>query len=161
MALRKLLTRPLFWTSAGAAVAYLYDPQNGRGRRARLNDQVRARFGDARREAERKAGYVRSTAEGKAQALREPSGTPADDRALVDRIKSEILGGSRFEDHQVVVEAADGAVTLRGQVADAEQVEELVEAVERVPGVDSVRNLVHLPGQSPPNKEPSLEASTA
>jgi osmotically-inducible protein OsmY len=160
MALRKRLTRPLFWTSAGAAIAYLCDPQNGRGRRVRLNDQLRARLGDVRDEVERKARYVQSTAEGTVEALRHGGGTPADDRALMDRIKSEVLGGSRFEGHQVVVEAVDGMVTIRGEVRDREQAEELVGAVRGVPGVRAVENLTHLPGEAPPNKEPSLEAST-
>jgi len=158
MAFRKRLTRPLLWTAVGAAVAYLWDPQNGRGRRARLNDQLRARARDAREDVERKARYVQSTAEGKVEALRHGGGTPADDRALADRIKSEVLGGSRFENHQVVVEAVDGVVTLRGQVADAQQAEELVTAVRAVPGVNAVENLTHLPGDAPPNKEPSIEA---
>jgi osmotically-inducible protein OsmY len=158
MAFRKRLTRPLLWTAVGAAVAYLWDPQNGRGRRARLNDQLRARARDAREDVERKARYVQSTAEGKVEALRHGGGTPADDRALADRIKSEVLGGSRFENHQVVVEAVDGVVTLRGQVADAQQAEELVTAVRAVPGVNAVENLTHLPGDTPPNKEPSIEA---
>lgn len=160
MAFRKRLTRPLFWSAAGAAVAYLCDPQSGRGRRARLNDQLRARARDAREDVERKARYVQSTAEGKVEALLRAGGTPADDRALVDRIKSEVLGGTEFEGHQVVVEAVDGVVTLRGQVRDGRQAEELVAAVRAVPGVGAVENLTHLPGQAPPNKEPSLEAST-
>lgn len=160
MELRKRLTRPLFWTTAGAAMAYFWDPQNGRGRRVQVNDQLRARARDARRQAERKARYAQHTAEGKFEALRQAGGAPADDRALVDRIKSEVLGGDRFESHQVVVEAVDGVVTLRGEVRDTQQAEELMTAVRMVPGVRGVENLTHLPGQAPPNKEPSLEAST-
>lgn len=160
MALRKRLTRPLFWTTAGAAIAYFWDRQNGRGRRVRLNDQARARARDARRQAERKLRYVQHSAEGKVEALRQAGGAPADDRALVDRIKSEVLGGDRFQNHQVVLEAVDGVVTVRGEVSDAQQAEELLAAVTVVPGVSAVQNLTHLPGQAPPNKESSLKAST-
>ena len=159
MFLRRL-ARPFVWTSVGAAIAYFCDPENGRGRRARTKDQVGARFRDARETAEQKARYVQNTAGGKAEGIRRSEDTPPeDDRTLVDKIKSEVLGGGQFQGHQVVVDAVNGVVTLRGQVAEANQAEQLVKAVERVPGVRSVENLVHGPEEPAPNKQASVNAS--
>lgn len=152
--------RPLVWTSAGAAIAYFCDPQSGRSRRVKLKDQVEARLRDARGVAEQKARYARSTAEGKVQAVLRADGTPPeDDRTLVDKVKSEVLGGTRFKDQKVLVDACEGVVTLRGELADPSLAGELVTAVAKVPGVTSVENLLHAPGETAPNKEDALHAS--
>ncbi len=152
--------RPLLWASAGAALAYLYDPDNGRGRRIRLKDQLEARVRKARGAAEQKVRYAESTVAGKVQAVREADWTPPDDDGtLVDKVKSEVLGRPQFEGHKVLVDAADGVVTLRGELADAALVDELVKAVTKVPGVSSVENLLHRPGEPAPNKEASLGAT--
>ena len=154
------LAKPLFWGSAGAAVAYLSDPDRGRSRRAALKDQATARLRQSRQELDRRATYVRSTAQGKVEHLRRSEGTaPADDRALVDKVKSEVLGGAQFQGHQVLVEAADGVVTLRGEVADSSVIDALDKAVANVAGVREVCNLVHLPGEPAPNKREALNAS--
>ena len=46
---------------------------------------------------------------------------------------------------------ANGIVELRGQVADASQSEALELKTRMVSGVRDVRNLLHLPGETPPN----------
>lgn len=160
MALRKRFTRTLLWTSAGAAAAYLYDPQLGRGRRTRLKDQAAAQLRQVRRHAERKGRYIRSTAEGKASQLTESKPTaPPDDQTLLDKIKSEVFGQARFRDYPVVVDAVDGVVTVRGELPDDSSVDALRRAVEAVPGVREVRTLVHSEGAPAPNKEEALKAS--
>jgi hypothetical protein len=152
--------RPVVWTLAGAALAYFYDPENGRGRRIRLKDQLGARLRGARGAAERKVRYAESTAAGKVQAVLKADRTPPeDDRTLVDKIKSEVLGSPQFASQKVLVDAADGVVTLRGELANAGLVDDLVKAVSAVPGVASVENLLHAPGEPAPNKEASREAS--
>ncbi len=161
MALRKRFTRMLLWTSAGAAAAYLYDPESGRGRRARLQDQAEARLRKVRREAERKGRYVQTTAEGKAEQLaRSQAAPPPDDLTLVDKIKSEVLGQDRFREYPVIIDAVDGVVTMRGELADPSSVDEVRRAIEAVPGVREVQSLVHSRGTAAPNKDESIEAST-
>ncbi len=160
MAIRKRLTRTLFWTSAGAAAAYLYDPELGRSRRTRLQDQATARLRQVRRQAERKGRYVQSAAEGKAEQLTQSKPTaPPDDRTLVDKIRSEVLGHPPYREYKIVVDAVDGVVTLRGELPDASAATGIEGAVGAVPGVREVRNLLH-PGDAPaPNKEESVSTS--
>ena len=45
----------------------------------------------------------------------------------------------------------NGIVELRGQVPDASQSEALELKTRMVSGVRDVRNLLHLPGETPPN----------
>ncbi len=82
---------------------------------------------------------------------------PDDDKTLVDKIKSEVLGGAEYAGHDVVVDAANGLVTLRGQVERPEQIDSLIAAVKAVPGVSQVENYLHLPGAPAPNKQDSLD----
>jgi osmotically-inducible protein OsmY len=150
----------LVWTSAGAALAYFCDPELGKGRRARIKDQLTARARRTRRGLARKARYVGSTVEGKLEKVTRSDGAPpADDRTVVDKVKSEVLGRPAFAGHQVLVEAADGVVTLRGEL-DPSLANELEKAVRAVSGVREVSNLVHPPGEPAPNKEPSLTATS-
>ena len=159
MTRRRRLLRALVWTSAGAATVYLFDPDLGRTRRARFKDQVAGRLRRADRNVRGKARYVASTAEGKVQQATQSDATaPADDRTLVDKIRSEVLGHAPFENRSVIVDAVNGVVTLRGELPEASLVESLGRAVQDVPGVREVRNLVHLPGSPAPNKEDALQA---
>ena len=153
-------TRIALVSGAGAALVYFLDPRNGRGRRARAKDQLDAKLRRTGQEAQQKASYVAGKAEGVAQSVTEPGGTPpADgDKTLADKVKSEVLGGSEFEGHQVVVDAVDGVVTLRGELQRPEQINDLEAAVRKVAGVHEVENFVHLPATPAPNKQDSLDA---
>jgi len=51
----------------------------------------------------------------------------------------------------VDVSVANGIVELRGQVADASQSEAIELKTRMVSGVRDVRNMLHLPGETPPN----------
>ena len=162
MARRSRLTRALLWTSAGAAAAYFGDPDLGRSRRARTKDQVAAKLRRLDRKAQQKASYVASTAEGKVEQLtRSDSTPPPDDRTLVDKIKSEVLGREEFAPHDVVIDAVDGVVTLRGELPDSSLADALEKAVEKEPGVRAVRNLLHEPGAPAPNKQDALRRSAS
>ncbi len=154
--MKKLMSRA-FWAGAGAGTAYLLDPDRGRSRRARLTDQARARLRRAGREAEREARGEAGAVQGRARQATTPDQPPADDRALVDRIKSEVL--PRHQAGEVVVDAVGGEVTLRGQMASSERMAALVSAVAAVPGVARVVELLHLPGEEAPNKQAALRAS--
>lgn len=147
------------WLSAAGALAYFLDPRNGRERRARAKDQAGAKLRRTGRDVEKKASYIQGKVEGAVSTVTSSSEPPADDKSLADRIKSEVLGGDRFEGHQVVVDAVDGVVALRGEVQQTEHIDELEKEVRKVPGVNDVENLLHLPGTPAPNKESSLGAS--
>ena len=126
---RKLLAA----AGAGMAVAYFFDPQLGRTRRAKARDRVGAMVRRAGRRLGRWGRWARSSGYGR--WLR---GTD---------------GG------RITVNAEDGVVILRGEVASAERMAALASAVLQVPGVVGVENLLHLPGEPAPNKARALEAS--
>lgn len=88
-----------------------------------------------------------------AHELTTPPTPPADDRALVSKIRSEVLGAPRYSKQTINVDTVDGVVSLRGQLDHPEDIRELVAAVEKVPGVRGVENFLHLPKTTAPNVE--------
>lgn len=154
----KKLTRLSLLGAVVGAVAYFLDPRSGRGRRARTKDQLRSKLRGTADEAERTSTRVQNKLKGVTQAVTRPGGeAPDDDKTLVDKIKSEVLGGSEYAGQDVVVDAVDGVVTLRGQLDRPDQIDELAAAVAAVPGVRQVENYLHPPGAAAPNKQDSLE----
>lgn len=146
----------------GLGVGYLTDPARGRARRARLADQTKARLRHEARALERRARHERGALKGRAyRALHPHLDAPVDDRALVDRVRSMALGRQRGNlAGGINVDAAEGVVTLRGQLASPSDIEEVVDAVRRVPGVVRVDSLLHLAGELPANKRDALHAGT-
>jgi len=144
--------------AAGAAVEYLLDPQQGRGRRARLVDQARAAVRRRRRDAERAARYAEGRLEG-AAARAQGAGTftPADDRSVAAKLK-EVLAAAEPDTTDVTVDVVAGVATLRGQVTRPDQIDELVRACGQVNGVERVESYLHLPGAPAPNKARSRQA---
>lgn len=161
MSFTSRLGKPLFWGAVGATVAYLWDPDRGRSRRARLKDQMAARARGVGQEVDTKATYARTTAEGKVEQLRHTEqAPPPDDATLVDKVRSEVLGRAEFEGHTVLVDAVDGVVTLRGELPEPALGKTLEKQVAKVSGVREVRNLLQEPGTPAPNKEEALKASS-
>lgn len=152
-------TRIALLGGAGAALVYFLDPRNGRGRRARAKDQLGAKLRRTGEEVQQTASHLGNKVDGVARSVTQPGGTPpADDhKTLADKVKSEVLGGADFEGHQVVVDAVDGVVTLRGEVQSPEQINDLEAAVRKVAGVREVENFLHLPATPAPNKQDSLD----
>ena len=144
--------RALVLMSGGAAAAYFGDPELGRSRRAKTKDQLSAALRRAKGKVEQKERYVESTLAGKAQAARSQSTPPTDDKTLVDKVKSEVLGQPEFSGLDVVVDAADAVVALRGEVPDQTLASKLEKAVGSVTGVQRVESYVHAPGEPAPNK---------
>jgi osmotically-inducible protein OsmY len=147
--------RSVLAVGVGAAAAYLFDPDRGRSRRARLKDQTAA-FG--RRQAhtlEQQARFQRGRAQGLVERVRHRGEPPADDRALADRVRSEALRGSHTH---LNVDAVDGVVSVRGEVPDRETVLDIERRIRAIPGVTGVDNLLHTPGQPAPNKADALRA---
>jgi osmotically-inducible protein OsmY len=159
MGIVKKTRRPLLWGSFGAALAYLFDPDRGRARRARLTDQVSAAVRDKTRRLEQRTRYVGGKAQGvAARATQAGPSDDVDDKVLADKVRSEVLGAAEFAGCDVLVDVADGAVTLRGEV-DEGKIQELRRAVSKVEGVKAVNSLLHPPGTPAPNKEAAREAS--
>lgn len=157
---RKIRTAGLGLAAAaavGALIQYFSDPRLGRTRRVQAKDQVLAAVRRPakrlRRDAETKRRYLRGRARGIAHELTTPPSLPADDRALVSKVRSEVLGAPRYSKYVINVDAVDGVVTLRGQLDRPEDIRELVAAVEKVPGVRDVANFLHLPKTTAPNVE--------
>ena len=156
--LRKKVTRlSMLGAFVGAAV-YFLDPRNGPGRRSRAKDQLQSKLRGTSEQVDQMASHVENKAEGLAHTVTSSEKAPEDDKTLVDKIKSEVLGGSDYAGHDVVVNAVNGVVTLRGQLERPEQIDSLATDVAAVPGVTKVENFVHLPEQPAPNKQDSLDS---
>ncbi|HSR24171.1 MAG TPA: BON domain-containing protein [Candidatus Eisenbacteria bacterium] len=143
----------LIGSAVGAAAAYFFDPELGKARRARLQDQVGARVREGTRALERTVRQLGDRAQG-AVAQLEAAGRPHDDDDLtvLSRVESTIFGMRDFPKGSINAEVVDGQLVLRGEVASQEQEREIVEAAGRVRGVVAVESLLHLPGTPAPNK---------
>jgi osmotically-inducible protein OsmY len=148
--MRKILSALL----AGAAGAFLLDPQSGRRRRHVARARMAAFLRRGSRQAARKARYAEGTAEGMlhraVEAAQAKPGTAGpselNDATLAKKVESVIFRDRHAPKGDVDVNAENGVIYLRGQVKNADQVRELVEAASRVEGVAAVENLLHLPG---------------
>jgi len=136
------MSKGKFWRSAGigatvaAAGAYLFDPDRGRTRRAKLADQSAAAMRTARDKMMAKARYQQGVARGVAHKLTEPFQEPAeiDDETLLQKIRSEAVGRWDGPKRDLEIDVRDGNVTVRGP-ADRDQAGELIRLVESVDGV--------------------------
>jgi osmotically-inducible protein OsmY len=143
-----------FWRiiGLGAAIAagmYLFDPDRGRSRRARLADQAGAAARKAGERAQAKARYQKGVFQGIAHDLTEPFRPDADldDDTLRQKVKSEAIGRWDGQKRDIEVDVEDGVVTLRGP-ASSDQATELIRLVEAVPGVGAVNDELSVPQRS-------------
>ena len=133
----------------GAGAAYLADPDRGRQRRAWLAEQG----SDLARQATTVVGSdagdpaVSGAADELTPDLKDPI-----DAVLIERVRSDAIGPSEVRNSAIVTTVEAGVVTLRGQVDDREQHEDLVARVLEVEGVEDVRDLTHLPDQPAPTR---------
>ncbi len=129
----------------GAGLMYLYDPQNGRRRRALLRDQLNhaqrlardAGRVTARDLSARSAGLVAQVT----RRLNGGQGEPSDG-ALTDRVRAK-LGRVVSHPHAVHVTALAGRVTVSGPILAAEA-PRLLATVRSVPGVHEVDDQLQL-----------------
>jgi osmotically-inducible protein OsmY len=145
----------------GAALAYLFDPDSGRGRRARLRDQTMSEVRKARGRGEAKQRYLSNVARGRMSELVSPGpdNRDADDATLGDRIRSQVFGSPQVPDDRIALTVVDGIAELRGELDAPDDILRLGERVGAVSGVRSVRNLLRVHGDAPPNKEDAMRAS--
>jgi osmotically-inducible protein OsmY len=139
----------------GAAIAYLFDPQSGRRRRAMLRDRSAAFVRQGGQKTARAGRAAAAEAYGVSQKVQHVKEEPKefDDATLAQKVQSEIFRDADIPKGQINVNAEDGIVVLRGEVKRPEMIEELVEKTRKVQGVREVQNLLHLPGTPAPTKE--------
>jgi osmotically-inducible protein OsmY len=125
------MRRFVFAGALGAALAYFFDPDNGRKRR---------------KEAIKKAAKGLGPAGRKAQAVRAKA--HPDDPTLADRVKSEIFRDADVAKEQVNVSVEDGVVYLRGELEEPDLIEDLEAQARQVRGVRGVENLLHASGKN-------------
>jgi osmotically-inducible protein OsmY len=139
----------------GAAAAYFLDNESGNRRRKLAADKA----GRFKREG---AGTVQGAAQAagaqakgvaaKAQHMATGGDSaPGDDNTLKSKVQSEIFREADAPKGSVEVTVVNGIVELRGQVSDASQAQALELKTRMVSGVRDVRNMLHLPGETPPN----------
>jgi len=139
----------------GAAAAYFLDGQSGNRRRKLAADKAGRFTRDGAgtvQDAAHAAGAQATAVAAKAQhAATGGDSAPGDDNTLKSKVESEIFRDADAPKGSVDVSVVNGIVELRGQVPDASQSEALELKTRMVSGVRDVRNLLHLPGETPPN----------
>jgi hypothetical protein len=141
------------WAGIGAVLMFFFDPQEGRGRRAKTKDRVAAFFRRGYRRGERVGRAVSAEAYGvtqKVKHVREEE-KDFDDVTLARKVETEIFRDADAPKGQVDVNAVDGVVYLRGEVERPEIIKDLEEATRKVSGVKRVENLLHAPGTPAPS----------
>ena len=109
----------------GAALAYFFDPDNGRKRRKELIE----RTGKAFRQAPQ-----------------------PDDVTLARKVETEIFRDTDMPKGKINVNVEDGVVYLRGELEQPDLIEDLEKQARKVHGVQGVENLLHAPGPEAPAK---------
>lgn len=135
----------------GAALAYFFDPDNGRKRRKEAIQKTAKGF----RQAGRRGKGAVSQAQGlkaKATHLKEQQKPQPDDVTLARKVESEIFRSPDVPKGQVNVNVEDGVVYLRGELEQPDLIKDLETQARKVQGVLGVENMLHVPGQEAPAK---------
>jgi osmotically-inducible protein OsmY len=122
-----------------ALIAYLFDPERGKSRRAKLSDQTRSRIRKVQDAARQQMEYQSNRLKGLAHELKS-DGSPADldDDLIRQKIKSEVIGPAQLEN--VEIDVRNGVVTISGDLEDS-QYRRLARDIAKVRGVESVDQL--------------------
>jgi osmotically-inducible protein OsmY len=119
--------------AVGAALAYFYDPDNGRKRRKKAIKRTTKAF--------RKATH-----------LREQKKPQPDDVTLARKVESKIFRDADVLKGQINVNVEDGVVYLRGELEQPDLIDDLGAQARKVHGVRAVENLLHVPGSEAATK---------
>ena len=149
------------WLAAGAGAAAMYflDPDRGKRRRNMARDRVAATFRRGTRRAERlgrRAGAGTQSLAHRVAHARPAETGPVDDRTLEQRVESQLFRHVDVPGDRISISVEEGVLVLRGEVDRPEQIGELEAAARKIPGVQMVENLLHLPGTPAPNKSAAL-----
>jgi hypothetical protein len=140
----------LRFAALGAALAYFFDPENGKRRRKMVTKRL---AGLSRRRGKRLARSGASTTPGlKQEAVHtsEEEKPQPDDVTLARKVESEIFRDPDVPKGKIDVNAENGKVVLRGEADSLEMIEELVGSARKVQGVQEVESLLHTPGAHAP-----------
>jgi hypothetical protein len=143
----------------GATAAYLFDPDRGRARRARVRDQLAAVGRRGARTAGRRVRYQAGRMKGR--TLRSVGGgrfEPIDDHAITEHLHG-VLSRLPVTTSSLTVEVVGGAVRVRGELAEPADRQVVMTALQGAPGVVRLEDLTHLPGDVAPNKADGIAAS--
>jgi osmotically-inducible protein OsmY len=139
--------------AVGAAAAYFLDPEGGARRRNQTRDKavskVKSGASDAAGTAKQAAGKARGAVHSATPSM-PGRGEAPDDVTLAHKVESEIFRSADAPKGAVSVNAENGVVFLRGEVAEREWIDRFGEEAKQVDGVKEVRNLLHLPGTEAP-----------
>jgi osmotically-inducible protein OsmY len=133
--------------AVGAGIAYLFDPDRGRTRRALLADQAAARARDASETVKAKAEYQKGVAKGLIHEVTDSLRTEKvyDDKTLLQKVRSEALG--YWPDNgNVEIDITDGMVRVSGSVASEPDRDRLLELIRDVDGVGMIDDRLHVAG---------------
>ncbi|WP_428938919.1 BON domain-containing protein [Fontivita pretiosa] len=121
----------------GAGMAYLFDPQQGRARRAYLRDKLISFANDTSEFVRRSGRHLSNRIQGSVAEGRGWFGhEQVDDEQLAERVRSAI-GRAGVSSSQVQVSASHGHVTLRGSLP-RDQIKAVATTAYRVRGVRSI-----------------------
>jgi len=146
----------IVWGGLGAAAMYFLDPEQGRTRRAQLQDKVtkfRTRGSKAVDQVQRSVESQAYGVQQKVEAARRDAAPPENDQALQAKVESEVLGKAEYPKGSINVNVENGVVYLRGEVSSQDTRSAIEQDVRKVTGVVDVQNLLHLPGEPAPTKE--------
>lgn len=145
------MIKSLRFAALGAALAYFFDPSNGKRRRKAT---IKRLAGFARKPREKASGLTQRAEAQKDEApyARGYSEGLSDDVTLARNVESEIFRGAQVAEGKVSVDAEHGKVVLRGEVDSPELIDELVGNARKVQGVEEVESLLHTPGESAPTR---------
>jgi osmotically-inducible protein OsmY len=144
---------PLFALAGaiGAALAYFFDPDNGRRRRKIAIDKAGKYLRQTGQQAQGAAAQAQGLKE-KATHLSEQEKPQPDDVTLARKVESEIFRGADVPKGQINVNVEDGVVYLRGELEQPVLIDDLEAQARKVQGVRDVENLLHVPGEEAPAK---------
>jgi osmotically-inducible protein OsmY len=148
--------RTLTAAVVGAAATYLFDPQQGPTRRARLKDKLAKLARQSADRAKRGTEYARGQKEG-LRHIGRPESVPDNDPTLTAKVESEVFSRLNLPKGRINVNSTDGVVELRGICDSTDQIGEIEQEVRKVTGVVDVHNFLHLPDTPAPNKGDALE----
>ncbi|HWP45421.1 MAG TPA: SRPBCC family protein [Blastocatellia bacterium] len=131
----------------GAGLMYLFDPERGRRRRARVRDKMAHAINKTGNAIDVTSRDIRNRARGiLAQAGSLIKEERVSDEVLVQRVRSK-MGRIVSHPHSIQVTADNGRVTLRGPILERE-VNDLLKCVTSLRGVSSVDNQLEPHAQS-------------
>lgn len=151
----KSLLSVLTSAGLGAALVYLFDPVSGNRRRAVVRERANKTMRDAQDYWNTAAHHLSNRSKGMLEEMRARLvEEKVDDDRLVRRVAAK-LGHHMFRAKAVGITAEDGVVTLQGPVLSSE-VDAVLKAIRRIPGVKEVRNELEIHETS---DIPELQAS--